>query len=255
VGAAFSSGGGCLVPYQRSGLVAGLHIWANAIEAKAGYLQRHWVLVIGALLALLPFIGDGLARGQPTPVLLLLIALFLSRYVERCTAAASFALSLAVTIKIFPVVLAVIPFMRRDWRFMLWMVSWCGLLLVVLPVVCVGPAEALDLYRAMFTEHLGPPAICHARCAADDRAARGNVAPQECENRHWCDGRLVDCRLAVDDRTGSSLGLAETRRADVMGPASARSAKSHAPSARFSSTASSASRRQPEVPLGIGRSC
>jgi hypothetical protein len=141
-------------------LVAGLHIWANAIErtrpieAKAGYLQRHWVLVIGALLALLPFIGDGLARGQPTPILLLLIVLFLSRYVERCTAAASFALSLAVTIKIFPVVLAVIPFMRRDWKFMLWMVSWCSFLLVVLPVVCVGPAEALDLYRAMFTEHL-----------------------------------------------------------------------------------------------------
>ena len=27
-------------------------------------------------------------------------------------------------------------------------------LLIVVPVVCVGPAQTLDLYRAMFTEHL-----------------------------------------------------------------------------------------------------
>jgi hypothetical protein len=141
-------------------LFGAMHVWAKAverlrpIEAKAGYLHRPWALVIWPLLALLPFVGDGLARGQPTPVLLLLIVLFLSLYVEKRTAAASFALSLAVTIKIFPVVLAVIPFVRRDWTFMLWSVGWCGVLLVVLPVVCVGPTETLDLYRAMFTEHL-----------------------------------------------------------------------------------------------------
>jgi hypothetical protein len=127
-------------------LFAALHIWAKAVErarpiaAKSCYLRRPLALVIGPLLALLPFIGDGLARGQPTPVLLLLIVLFLSRYAEKRPAAASFALSLAVTIKIFPVVLAVIPFMPRDWRFMLWAAGWCALLLVVLPVVCVGPA-------------------------------------------------------------------------------------------------------------------
>ena len=141
-------------------LFAALHIWAKAverarpIEAKSSYLQRPVALVIWPLLALLPFIGDGLARGQPAPVLLLLIVLFLSCYVEKRTAAASFALSLAITIKIFPVVLAIIPFVRRDWRFMLWAAAWCGLLLIVLPVVCVGPAETLDLYRAMFTDHL-----------------------------------------------------------------------------------------------------
>jgi hypothetical protein len=141
-------------------VLAALHMWANAlerarpIEAKAGYLQRPWALVFGPLLALLPFVGDGLARGQPTPVLLLLIVVFLSRYVEKRTAVASFALSLAVAIKIFPVVLAIIPFVRRDWTFLLWTAAWCVFLLVVVPAVCVGPAETLDLYRAMFTEHL-----------------------------------------------------------------------------------------------------
>ncbi|MGO9048815.1 MAG: glycosyltransferase family 87 protein [Xanthobacteraceae bacterium] len=141
-------------------LLLALHVWANAversrpIEAKAGYLQRHWALTLGPLMALLPFIGDGLARGQPTPVLLLLIVLFLALYVEKRVAAASFAFSLAVTIKIFPVMLFVIPLLRRDWTFMLWTVGWSFFLLIVLPVVCVGPAETFDLYRAMLTEHL-----------------------------------------------------------------------------------------------------
>jgi Glycosyltransferase family 87 len=141
-------------------LFAALHLWAEAVErarpivANPGFLQRHWALAIGPLLALLPFIGDGLARGQPTPVLLLLIVVFLSGYIERRNAAASFALSLAFTIKIFPIVLAVIPFMRRDWRFMLWSAGWCVVLLLVLPAICVGPAQTLALYRAMFTEHL-----------------------------------------------------------------------------------------------------
>jgi hypothetical protein len=141
-------------------LFVALHLWAEAVErarpivANPGFLQRHWALAIGPLLALLPFIGDGLARGQPTPVLLLLIVVFLSGYVERRNAAASFALSLAFTIKIFPIVLAVIPFMRRDWRFMLWSAGWCVVLLLVLPAICVGPAQTLALYRAMFTEHL-----------------------------------------------------------------------------------------------------
>jgi hypothetical protein len=141
-------------------LFAALHIWARAVEraapiaAKAGYLQRPWALVIGPLLALMPFIGDGLARGQPAPVLLLLIVLFLSLYTEKRLSAAAFALSLAVTIKIFPVVLAVIPLMRRDWRFVLWGVVWSAVLLIALPVICVGWPETVELYRAMFVEHL-----------------------------------------------------------------------------------------------------
>ena len=69
-------------------------------------------------------------------------------------AAAAFAFSLAVTIKIFPLVLAIIPLVRRDWTFMLWAVVWSAMLLIALPVVCVGWTETVELYRAMFTEHL-----------------------------------------------------------------------------------------------------
>jgi hypothetical protein len=141
-------------------LLLALHVWANALEryrpseAKAGFFQSHWALLFGQLIALLPFVGDGLARGQPTPVLLLLIVVFLARYVENRVAAASFAFSLAVAIKIFPLVLAVIPFLRRDWKFMFWTAGWCFLLLIALPAICVGPTATFELYRAMFIGHL-----------------------------------------------------------------------------------------------------
>jgi hypothetical protein len=64
------------------GLFLALHVWANAlerqvpVEAKGGSLQSPWTLRLGPLLALLPFVGDGLVRGQPAPVLLLLLLYF-----------------------------------------------------------------------------------------------------------------------------------------------------------------------------------
>jgi hypothetical protein len=141
-------------------LLLALHVWANVLEryrplqVRPGYLQAAWALRIGPLLALLPFVGDGLARGQPAPVLLLLVVVFLAKYAEKRLAPASFALALAVTIKVFPILLAIIPFMRRDWKFMLWAAAWGIILLIGLPVICLGPAAMLDLYRVMFSEHL-----------------------------------------------------------------------------------------------------
>jgi hypothetical protein len=124
------------------------------IAVRAGYLQRAWALRLCPLIALLPFIGDGLARGQPAPVLLFLVVLFLALYVENRVTAASFAFSLAITVKLFPLVLAVIPFLRRDWKFMAWTAAWCILLLLCLPLACLGPTATFELYRVMFIDHL-----------------------------------------------------------------------------------------------------
>jgi Glycosyltransferase family 87 len=141
-------------------LMLALHVWGNVlqryrpIKARPGFLQGAWGLRIGPLLALLPFVGDGLARGQPAPVLLLLIVLFLALYVEGRRASAAFAFALAITIKVFPLVLAVLPFMRRDWKFILWAGAWGIVLLIGLPIVCLGPAPTFALYRTMFSEHL-----------------------------------------------------------------------------------------------------
>ncbi len=141
-------------------LMLALHVWANLLEryrpvkARPGFLQGAWALRVGPLLALLPFLGDGLARGQPTPVLLLLVVLFLALYVEGRVAAAAFAFALAVTVKLFPLVLAILPFMRRDWKFGVWAAVWGVVLLIGLPLIFLGPAATLNLYRVMFTAHL-----------------------------------------------------------------------------------------------------
>jgi len=141
-------------------LLLALHVWANALERycpvqeRAGFLQAPWLIRLGLLLALLPFVGSGLARGQPAPVLLLLIVLFLALYAEKRVAPSSCAFALAVTIKLFPAVLAVIPLFRRDYKFILWAALWCALFLVGLPVVCLGSAATFDLYRTLFAEHL-----------------------------------------------------------------------------------------------------
>lgn len=139
-------------------LLLSLHVWANALErhrpaaAKPSFLQGSWALRLGPLLALLPFVGDGLGRGQPAPVLLLLVVVFLALYVEQRPAAAAFAFALAITIKVFPLVLALFPALRRDWKFVAWAGGWGLLLLVGVPVACLGPAATFDLYRTMFVE-------------------------------------------------------------------------------------------------------
>lgn len=141
-------------------LLLAVHVWANALErhrpiaARAGYLQRSWALRIVPLLALLPFLGDSLARGQTVPVLLFLIVVYLALYAEKRVAAASLFLSLAITVKAFPIVFAVFPLLRRDWKFIGWTAGWCFVLLVAVPAVCLGPASTLDLYRTLYTEHL-----------------------------------------------------------------------------------------------------
>jgi hypothetical protein len=141
-------------------LMLALHVWANALERwrptgpRGGLLQGPWLLRFGPLLALLPFIGDGLVRGQPTPILLFLVVVFLALYVEKRLAWASFAFSLAIAIKVFPLVLAIFPLLRRDWKFLGYAAAWCAVLLVGLPALCLGPTTTFDLYRILYTEHL-----------------------------------------------------------------------------------------------------
>ena len=141
-------------------LLLSLHVWANALEryrpvqAPAGLLQWPWLIRVGPFLTLLLFIGEGLGRGQPEGVLLLLMVAFLVLYEEGRPASAAFALALAVSIKLFPAVLAIIPLLRRDYKFMFWAAGWCALFLGGLPIVCLGPVATLDLYRTLLSERL-----------------------------------------------------------------------------------------------------
>ncbi len=142
-------------------MILSFHLWASALErvqpvkARPGFLYGPLLLRLGPALALLPFIGDGLARGQPAPLLLLLIVAFLILYIDGRVKSGAFFFALAIAIKVFPIVLGVLPLLRRDWKFLFWTAGWCAALLIGLPALCVGPAATLDLYRAMWAEHLG----------------------------------------------------------------------------------------------------
>jgi hypothetical protein len=141
-------------------LILAVHFWAVALEryrpfkSAAKFLSGEFWLRFGPVLAVIPFIGDGLARGQPTPLLLLLIVVFLILYAANHLRSAALVLGLAVAIKEFPLVLAILPLLRRDWKFIAWLGGWCIVLLVVLPAMCIGPSATLDLYRSMWTDHL-----------------------------------------------------------------------------------------------------
>ena len=71
--------------------------------------------------------------------------------------------------------LAVIPFLRRDWKFMVWTAGWCFLLLLCVPAVLfLGTAATFELYRIMFTEHLA--GIASGAMSNQDRERRSRRA-------------------------------------------------------------------------------
>ncbi len=141
-------------------MLAALHVWARGLErfAVGPFDQRQWngwwALRLGPMLALLPFIGDGFGRGQPTSILLLSMVGFLVLYVRGHTHAAALMLAIGATIKIFPAALLIIPLLRRDLKVIFATGIYGLLLLVAVPVLCVGPAATVDLYHAMWNDHL-----------------------------------------------------------------------------------------------------
>jgi Glycosyltransferase family 87 len=141
-------------------MFAAVHVWASTIERLSGvrvrpaYWQSWWALRLGPLLALLTFAGGGLGAGQPTAILILLMIGFLVLYAEGRPHGAAFLLAAAAAIKMFPIALALIPVLRRDVRTLLSLTVWCAILLIGLPLVCLGPQATVDLYRALWVERL-----------------------------------------------------------------------------------------------------
>ncbi len=135
------------------------HVWANAVSRALGPINQGrwngwWLLRLGPLLALLLFVGDGLGRGQPTAILLLLMVTFLAMYVAGRTHVAAVVLAAAITIKIFPVVLLALPLLRRDWMMLAAVAGYSIVLLLLVPALLVGPSATADLYVQMWSGHL-----------------------------------------------------------------------------------------------------
>lgn len=140
-------------------LLSAIDWWARALERGAPPLAQTtwsawWLLRLGPLVMLMPFLGDGFGRGQPSALVLLTMVAFLALYVRGRIYSAAFALALGFTIKLFPLVLLLLPVLRRDLRTVLATAGFSALLLFLVPMLCLGPAEVANLYGAMWTQHL-----------------------------------------------------------------------------------------------------
>ncbi|NVN87486.1 MAG: DUF2029 domain-containing protein [Rhodopseudomonas sp.] len=135
-------------------------LWARALQRCVArpLLQDRWngwwLLRLGPLLALLPFFGDGLGRGQPTALVLLSMVAFLVLYVRGRIFAAACCLAIGFTIKIFPLALLLIPLLRRDWKTIFGTAGFGLVFLIAVPALCLGTTAVVQLYTALWTDHL-----------------------------------------------------------------------------------------------------
>jgi hypothetical protein len=100
------------------------------------------------------FVGVGWVRGQPTTIILFLATLLLVLLCDRRPLAASLALSVAISIKMFPAAFLLIPFLRRDVRTLAYTLVLTALLLFAFPALCLGWQATVELYRAFWNERL-----------------------------------------------------------------------------------------------------
>jgi hypothetical protein len=141
-------------------MVLALDVWARGLERTAAQAFEQtswngwWSLRLGPLLALLPFFGDGLGRGQPTAVVLLSMVGFLVCYARGARLGAAACLAVGFTIKIFPIALLLIPLLRRDFKTIFATAGFSLILLIVVPALCLGPSAVIGLYTALWNDHL-----------------------------------------------------------------------------------------------------
>jgi hypothetical protein len=141
-------------------LAAAAHALADAIDRFAPWADeakarsRYWPLRLAPSFAMAPFLGVGLTRGQTTTIILFLMVAFLTRYAERRHDSGSLGLSAAIAIKMFPAALLVLPALRRDFRVIAYAAAFLFMLLFLVPGLCLGLQETIDLYRALWTERL-----------------------------------------------------------------------------------------------------
>ncbi len=129
-------------------------------HGERGFWHPWWFLRLGPFWAFL-IVESGVVRGQITPILLLLILGFAALLAERKSFLAGFVLSLAAAIKIFPLLLMLLPTLRRDWSCIAGFVLGCVVWLAILPVAVWGAdgtgllyLELLDVQRGLIADNI-----------------------------------------------------------------------------------------------------
>jgi hypothetical protein len=175
-------------------ILASVHMVATALEdtgAARGapppptYSQGWWGLRLLPLLLTLFFAGDGLGRGQSTPILLLCLSGCGAAILRGRSLRAGLWLGAAAIIKLFPAYLLIYPLWRRDKRFLAAAAAAIvtGLLL---PVAIMGPSASLTAYREFVGERLLGEAL-------------GNGDPAVAEELHGTNSRIQSFEYMLYD--------------------------------------------------------
>jgi len=120
--------------------------------------RRWWALRLVPLLVCAGSIGTDFSRGQVDVLMLATIALALYLATIGWRFSAGVLFSIPAAIKLFPPLLLLYPFWRRQWRMSLGLISGLLFLLALLPAAAFGPKRTGELYRT-WIHVLAQPAV------------------------------------------------------------------------------------------------
>jgi len=138
-------------------LAYALHVFARTVvpEARPGS-RRWWYARTMPMLICLGGIGSTLSRGQVNVLLLAMLAGMFAAWIERRRVASGLWLAAAITVKIIPAVLFLIPIVRRDARNFLGVIAGLTVGFVVVPSLAIGWTAAWNANLRLVDSVLRP---------------------------------------------------------------------------------------------------
>ena len=136
-----------------------LHVLARAVvpDAVPGS-RRWWYARTMPMMICLGGIGCTLSRGQVNLLLVALLAGMFAAWIGRRKLASGVWLAAAITLKIIPAVLLLIPFVRRDWRAGSGVVFGLAVGFFLIPSLAIGWSAAWDANLRVVDSVLRPAA-------------------------------------------------------------------------------------------------
>lgn len=157
-----------LVPYATV-VVLWYFVGAGCVLAAVGMLTpavgtaglfrdgryRRWLLHAPVWI-LLPAIASTLGRGQLNALVLLALAGMTAAAVRGNSVGAGAWLAGAISLKVFPAFLLIVPLVRRDWKWLGGCAAGLLVCLVLVPAAVVGPMRTAELYGAWVRQVIRP---------------------------------------------------------------------------------------------------
>jgi hypothetical protein len=150
-------------------LMLAVHWLASAVESSSNRItpvgSRRWLwLRFAPVLVTLPAIGNSLSHGQVNLVILLCICAMIAAAIRGQAIRAGAWLAGAIAIKVIPAYLGLVALRRRDSRWVLGTIAGLLVLLVGVPALLMGPADAIRA-NIKFVQVMIQPALGSAENA------------------------------------------------------------------------------------------